>query len=87
MLALRTGWTDRTIAEGITDEFRRACHHALYAEAVADDYHAAKRVAEKADELDITTVPTAQRAALRSARNAVAVELAETRRLLGLDDA
>lgn len=36
MLALATGWTDETIATGISDRFRRACHHALFAQALAE---------------------------------------------------
>jgi hypothetical protein len=86
MLALRTGWTDRTIADGITDDFRRACHHALYAEHLAAPYHEAQQLAKRVADVDITEVSTKHRAAIRSAQKAVAHELAVTRRALGLTD-
>lgn len=86
MLALRTGWTDRTLADGITDDFRRACHHALYAEALAGDLAEARAMSERAEAIEITAIPTSERAALRTIRASSAGRLASLRGLLGLDD-
>lgn len=37
MLALATGWTQAVIGEGISDDFRRACHWALYIKTLVGD--------------------------------------------------
>lgn len=87
MLALRTGWTDRTIADGISDDFRRACHHALFAERLTADLSEITRIAASVEEIDITTIPTARRRAVRRTSDIVAAEGARLRALMGLDDA
>ena len=86
MLALRTGWTDHTIADGITDDFRRACHHAMYAELIGARYLETRRLVEQAESVDITTIPTSGRAALRTMRQALGADLTMSAALLGLDD-
>lgn len=85
MLALRTGWTDRTIADRISDDFRRACHHALYAETLAPDLAAAREVLGRVDALDITEVPTAKRADLWAVQDLATKQVAALRTLLRLE--
>lgn len=85
MLALRTGWTDRTIADGIGDDFRRACHAALYAELLAERLTEARQLFERADAIDITTIPTDRRSAIRAAQQSSGAVIAYLRASMGLD--
>jgi len=86
MLALATGWTERTIGDGISDAFRRACHHALYARAVSADLAEAQTVAHQAEALDLTEIPTERRAAVRTIRAVATGRMADVRASLGLDE-
>ncbi len=89
MLALATGWTQRIIAgegpDGISDEFRRACHVALWARALREPLAEAERVARQADAIDLTRIPTEQRAAVRRTREIAAQAIAGLRAGMGLD--
>ena len=90
MLALATGWTEHVIGgdgpDGITDDFRRACHHALYARVVAADLAEAEDLARQAEAIDLTTIPTARRSAVRKIRAEAAAQAAAVRARLGLTD-
>ena len=85
MLALRTGWTERVIGEDISADFRRACHDALFAERMAPLLARVEDVAERAAGVDITTIPTKDRAAVRSQRARAAEVLGALRAVLGLE--
>ncbi len=91
MLALATGWTEQIIAgegpAGITDDFRRACHHALYARALARDLSEADQVATQAEAIDLTTIPTAGRSEVRKLREVATTRRGLLRALMGLDEA
>ncbi len=84
MLALRTGWTERQIADEISDDFRRACHQALYDEVLAGELSQYRALSEQLDELDITEVPTAERAHVRRAQRVAEVGTAQLEQLIGL---
>lgn len=87
MLALRTGWTPDTISgdapDGIADEFRRAAHWALYAEAMTTGYAdvVAAANADIPEHLD-----TAARQAFRDARSRARALLSSIQVVLGLAD-
>lgn len=85
-LALRTGWTEDTILDGISDEFRRACHHAMYVEHAAADLAEARELASKASSIDVTDLPTAERSAARVAIAGALEHYAALRRAFGLDE-
>jgi hypothetical protein len=87
MLALRTGWTPAVIGgdapDGISDDFRRAAHFALFAEHVAP----LLRAADKAAALDSSGVKDPrQYAAITRARLAGKREQQHLRELLELDE-
>ncbi len=90
MLALATGWTEQVIAgdgpAGITDDFRRACHHALYARALTKDLSEADQVATQAENIDLTTIPTAGRPEVRKLREVATTRRDLLRALMELDD-
>lgn len=86
MLALRTGWTERVIGEEISADFRRACHDALFAERMTPMLANVERLAGQANDIDITDVPTVQRARVRAQRAATAEVLVGLRGLIGLGE-
>lgn len=86
MLALRTGWTERTIGEEISDDFRRACHHALFAERLASPLSYWRGERTRLEGIDLTRVPTEERSRLRYDRIQAVVNVGYLEAALGLAD-